>query len=360
MEKTLISVIVPIYNRQNVLSRTIESLTQQEYNNLEIILVDDGSTDESLILCNEYARQDDRIKVFTKKNGGVSSARNYGLSKASGEYVSFIDAGDYVKPNLYSDLAAYFGMDLINFFYFITRGNGVENEVHTNFGPIKKFDRAFVTDTILPCFLNLKENEHQMSLCFSVLNLYKKSIIDKYLLRYDESLKKWEDKKFLIYYIDHCNNGVFVNKCYYVYDCDPNHSHLSSLYYPEIISETVKNLSEREMYFAGRYTFDTDYFYRYTANIFLNLFIEVVTHETNEDAYEFISKNLDSPLLIKVFSKYSPPDNRTKKIKNLINTHNVYRLINELKKYNSAKNKVSLKSKIICKLSAIKHKLKNK
>lgn len=358
MKKVLISVIIPIYNRCDSLYKTIESVINQKYTNLEIILVDDGSTDGSLDLCNKYACQDSRIKVFHKMNGGVSSARNYGLTKATGEYVSFIDAGDYIKPHLYSDLESYFGMDMINFSFYVSNCDKKENEVYTSFEQIKKFDKLFVTDTILPCLLNLKDNEYNMSLNYSVLNLYKKSIIDNFSLKYDETLKKWEDRKFIIAYIDQCDNGVLVNKCYYVYDCNPNNVHLSSLYYPEIVSETVKNISEREMHFKNRYDFNTDYYNNYIANVFLNLFVEVATQETNDVAYEFISENLDTSLLIRIFSKYSPLDNRSKRIKSLINDRKVYNLIDELKKYNSSKNKVSVKNKIIGKLSAIKHRLK--
>lgn len=93
----LISVIVPIYKVEEYLARCVESLINQTYKNLEIILVDDGSPDSCPEICDEYANKDNRIKVVHKKNGGLSDARNAGMQMATGEYISFIDSDDYVS-----------------------------------------------------------------------------------------------------------------------------------------------------------------------------------------------------------------------------------------------------------------------
>jgi len=95
----MISIIVPIYNMENKLSRCVDSVLRQTYGNFELLLIDDGSTDSSLKLCEEYQRKDNRIKVFHKENGGVSSARNLGLKVAAGDYISFIDPDDWVEDN---------------------------------------------------------------------------------------------------------------------------------------------------------------------------------------------------------------------------------------------------------------------
>lgn len=100
----LISIIVPIYNKENTLSVSVESLLAQTYTNLEIILVDDGSGDSSLNICQKYARMDSRVKIITQRNGGVSSARNAGLRIASGQYIGFMDGDDQVKSNMYQTL----------------------------------------------------------------------------------------------------------------------------------------------------------------------------------------------------------------------------------------------------------------
>lgn len=101
---SLISVIVPIYNVEKYLQKCVDSIINQTYKNLEIILVDDGSPDNCPKMCDDYAKIDNRIKVVHKKNGGLSDARNAGMKVATGEYVSFIDSDDYVSLDFYETL----------------------------------------------------------------------------------------------------------------------------------------------------------------------------------------------------------------------------------------------------------------
>jgi glycosyltransferase involved in cell wall biosynthesis len=104
MEKDLISVIIPIYNVGDYLKKCVNSIINQTYKNLEIILVDDGSTDKSGILCDEFAKKDSRIKVIHKQNGGLSDARNCGIEASSGKFIAFIDSDDFIAPDFYEYL----------------------------------------------------------------------------------------------------------------------------------------------------------------------------------------------------------------------------------------------------------------
>lgn len=123
-EEPLISVIVPVYNIIEYLPRCVHSIMAQTYRNLEILLVDDGSTDGTGELCDSLGAEDDRIRVFHKENGGSSSARNLGISQAKGRYLGFVDSDDYVEPYMYARLyqgickyqvkAAQIGRDEIN------------------------------------------------------------------------------------------------------------------------------------------------------------------------------------------------------------------------------------------------------
>ncbi|WGE65244.1 glycosyltransferase [Actinobacillus equuli] len=115
--KSIISIIVPVYNVSFYLKRCIDSLLQQTYTNLEIILVNDGSTDDSGKICDNYKIIDDRIKVIHKENGGLSSARNIGIASASGEYIGFVDSDDWVTP------------DMFEYLYFILRQNNADISV---------------------------------------------------------------------------------------------------------------------------------------------------------------------------------------------------------------------------------------
>lgn len=105
MEKyPLISAIIPVYKVEKYIHRCIASVMNQTYNNIEIILVDDGSPDECGAICDDYAKKDSRIKVIHKENGGVSSARNLGLTLARGEYIVFVDSDDYIAKDMYEVL----------------------------------------------------------------------------------------------------------------------------------------------------------------------------------------------------------------------------------------------------------------
>lgn len=104
----LISVIIPVYNVEKYIDRCIVSVVEQTYKNLEIVLVDDGTPDNSGIICDEWAEKDDRIVVYHKQNGGLSDARNFGTARANGEFITYVDSDDYVLPeyveHMYSNL----------------------------------------------------------------------------------------------------------------------------------------------------------------------------------------------------------------------------------------------------------------
>ena len=113
--KPIISVIVPVYNVEKYVSKCLDSILKQTLKDIEIIVVDDGSTDNSGSICDRYAEQDKRIRVFHKENGGLSSARNYGIDRAKGEYIGFIDSDDYIEDDMYEvlfDLILKFDADI--------------------------------------------------------------------------------------------------------------------------------------------------------------------------------------------------------------------------------------------------------
>lgn len=100
----LLSIIVPVYKAEKHLDRCVESILSQTYGNIELVLVDDGSPDASPAMCDSWAKRDWRVRVIHKKNNGASSARNAGLDMASGEYIGFVDADDFVEPDMYETL----------------------------------------------------------------------------------------------------------------------------------------------------------------------------------------------------------------------------------------------------------------
>lgn len=104
MKNDLISIIIPVYNMEKYLNNCLDSVINQSYSNLEILLIDDGSTDRSSKICKEYSKKDNRIKYYKKKNGGLSSARNYGINKCTGKYIGFIDSDDIIHKDMFKIL----------------------------------------------------------------------------------------------------------------------------------------------------------------------------------------------------------------------------------------------------------------
>lgn len=100
----LLSIIIPVYNAERVLERCLDSIIAQTYDNFECLLINDGSTDNSLFICEQFAEKDSRIKVYTQENKGVSSARNFGLKIAKGNWITFVDSDDYLSPIMYENL----------------------------------------------------------------------------------------------------------------------------------------------------------------------------------------------------------------------------------------------------------------
>lgn len=113
-----VSIIVPVYNVELYLEECIDSVINQTYENLEIIIVDDGSTDNSGMICDAYENKDERITVIHKENGGLSAARNTGLRIATGEYVYFLDSDDYIEKNAMSDLMEIFEQEKVDVVFF--------------------------------------------------------------------------------------------------------------------------------------------------------------------------------------------------------------------------------------------------
>lgn len=153
MENELISIIVPIYNVENYLRQCLDSLINQTYKNLEIIVINDGSTDNSGIICQEYAQKDNRIIYIEKENGGQSEARNMGLDRMTGTYVTFVDSDDWVEPNyvevLYKKLLEYCADIAVGnyysyneqegIFYFHIFGNSYYEKVYDNVSIFENF-----------------------------------------------------------------------------------------------------------------------------------------------------------------------------------------------------------------------------
>lgn len=188
---TLISVIIPVYNVETYLRKCVDSVLSQSYNCFEILLIDDGSTDSSGKLCDELVKMDGRIKAFHKLNGGLSSARNYGVEKARGEYIIFLDSDDYWLDinilSLFIDKAKNFDLDIVRGEYISI--NMARNKVYTpNVDDNKmKFKDVIFTSYEMMEFVIAGQY-------FSWLFFIKKTSLGD--LRFDENRKFQEDIDF--------------------------------------------------------------------------------------------------------------------------------------------------------------------
>lgn len=168
MDKELISIIVPVYNVEKELDRCVQSLRHQTYKKIEIILVDDGSPDNCPKLCDEYAKQDCRIKVIHKQNGGLSEARNVGLNVAEGNYILYVDSDDYIQLDACEKLVKGF-IDDVDFVVGACKEiykDKISYQKHTNIKPETVYNaKEFVIKSIknfewyAPAWLNLYKRD---------------------------------------------------------------------------------------------------------------------------------------------------------------------------------------------------------
>lgn len=221
-DRGLCSVIVPVYNVESQLKRCIASLSCQTYPFLEIILVDDGSTDTSGAICDEAARLDKRIRVIHKENAGLGMARNSGLEQASGEYILFVDSDDYVEPNyaevLLEALLEY-QADVVLMGHIRDRSDGtkIPKPITANRECV---DHRKIIDRVLLPIIGAKPDhcgdvELEMSVCMSI---YRGSIIRQTGLRFlSEREVVSEDLFFNIHYVLQCKSAVLISECLYHY-----------------------------------------------------------------------------------------------------------------------------------------------
>lgn len=205
----LISVIVPIYNVEKHLKKCITSVLITDMKNIELILINDGSTDNSLKIAKEFANSDNRIKLITKINGGVSSARNLGLKNALGTWIYFLDGDDYLNLNIFKNLLPV----LKNSEYDMILGN--YNCVNSNHELMYTTNNnAFLKkgeDIILDCGLWRHKIANMSSL------FVKKSLIIKHNILFDEKTKYAEDTEFVNYCLLNADKVVSVKNSFFNY-----------------------------------------------------------------------------------------------------------------------------------------------
>lgn len=207
----LISVIMPIYNSEKFLADSIKSVLKQSHQNIELLLINDGSEDGSAAICNEFARCDRRIRVYHTKNNGPGAARNVGISLAKGAYLQFIDSDDYLEVDMIRQMLKALQRHSADLAVCGMKRVYSENNSEEIFYIPKKIS---CDDEIKKDFIQLLKQ----GLAYSPCNkLYKKSIIDEYNIRFDTNILNGEDAVFNIDYLFHCRKVKILDEAYYVY-----------------------------------------------------------------------------------------------------------------------------------------------
>ena len=197
MTQPILSIIIPVYNAEKYLHRCMGSILSQSFREYEVLLVNDGSTDTSGAICDEFAVRDERVRVFHKPNGGVSSARNMGLEHAKGEYIYFVDADDEVLPDglkrLISAATEEVDMVMCN---FIKRNEAGDSLWETSYGG----DKALSREESILCNYGAS---HIMDGTWGWMWtwLFKRCIIENNHLRFDEQIAFNEDALFVVQYL---------------------------------------------------------------------------------------------------------------------------------------------------------------
>lgn len=213
--KELISIIVPVYNAEKYIKNTVESIINQTYNNIQIILVDDGSHDQSLKIIQDLAEQDRRIKVIHQQNRGVSAARNKGISIAKGEYITFVDADDFLEPQaceiLYNNIKKYNSDISIASVQKINLSNRIISLKPTN--KVYKYSK----EEFLKVFF---KNDSNVDVASANAKLYSKNIYKE--ITYAENRSSNEDRYYLFESILKCKAIVFQDTTIYTYKMHEN------------------------------------------------------------------------------------------------------------------------------------------
>lgn len=214
-----ISIIVPMYNAENTIKKCIEGIQESTYTNLQIILVNDGSTDDTLNICNEYKKRDDRIIVIDKENTGAGLSRQCGLENATGEYLAFVDADDWPDPDMYCKMMKMIqkkNLDVCMVGNRIHYKNGKSEEREILFQKDIYRKEEIITELIRNCVWFPNSERMETSISAVWMGIYHHKIIDSYDIHfYSEREYYSEDSIFNFMVLAHANKLGFVRDTFY-------------------------------------------------------------------------------------------------------------------------------------------------
>ena len=314
----MISVIIPAYNIAQYIERCVMSILNQTYSNFEILIVDDGSTDETPQICDKLASYDSRVRVFHKSNGGVSSARNYALSKVRGELISMIDGDDWIEPTLFED-----AVNMLNehnaqvFMYEYIIEQGEKHKVckldDEKYGLLKVEDALI--HSVLP------DNRFLWSKIFCA-NLLQNC-------KFDENIILGEDTLFICEIIGRAEKVFYSSSAYYHYIVRENSAITSSF---NIRKMSGLDAYSKNLMFCKKHGFMVATQYARGAIVDLAVALCRKASNTSEkkEAYKIAKKYIQKNLIGTIISKYVTRKTKFKAIVGAFSIHLTVRLCNRL------------------------------
>ena len=220
-----VSVIVPVYNAEKYLCQCVDSILNQNLKEIEVILVNDGSSDKSGTICDDYAAKDERVQVLHIENQGVSNARNRGIEISLGEYITFVDADDWIDEQIYIDLlekTTRENADIIMCSHFIFDGE-TERTVRFPWTNDCVFEFHEIRENVMSAFISELDNNgnKQQIIMGSVCKcLFAKKLIEQNKIKFDVRIKYTEDLIFVLRAFSKTEKAIFVTQPYYHYRID--------------------------------------------------------------------------------------------------------------------------------------------
>ena len=226
-----VSIIVPVYNAERFISACIDSIINQSYTNIELILVIDGSPDNSASICYKYEKKDKRVIVIEKENGGVSSARNVGILKATGDYISFVDADDEIAPTMIEKMMACIKKihgDLCICGFEVKGANNVLNDTES----LVRLPEIINKETLIQAIIDTSKKR---IMGYALRCLYRRNVIIDNSIIFPEKIKISEDYMFFLNYAVHANIICVLPEELYYYKI--NDSSATAKYMPSLHSD---------------------------------------------------------------------------------------------------------------------------
>lgn len=360
-EPPILSIVVPAYNAESTLRRCIESLLAQNQKLIEIIISNDGSTDNTQNIINEYVDAYSCITSVYGENGGLSCARNRGINLSIGQYITFVDSDDFVEPGFYDkviEVLQVYSPDMVEYQYFVKVNDACNNAPCNSLPKDVLLKGHWLKETILPVALNISAQKEFFIENFVWNKIYKGDIIRTYNILFDETRRKWEDRLFSLTFLRHAETYYSMSEYGYYYVCGTGES-LSGKFEPHILRIIMDSYRKYLDMYGDNYNFDNPY----TTNYFCNLLIDVATEQFSYSIDTVILKSIlsifvDDEYVRKLYLNCDLLEKNKQKLCSVIQTGDKDAIYNAFRRYADTEKLTKKRRytilKIRCALSRVK------